>query len=59
MFIRHEGEPHWFLERDDGVVVDITQSQFRKAVPHHKAEGKGFLTKRPSKRARLVMARMR
>jgi hypothetical protein len=57
MFIRHEGEPHWFILRDDRV-IDHTSSQFQTPVPYEKGIGKGFLTVLPSKRARIVMERM-
>tara|TARA_R100001594_G_scaffold16436_4_gene33871 strand:+ start:102 stop:530 length:429 start_codon:yes stop_codon:yes gene_type:complete len=55
MFIRHEGAPHWFLVDSDGDVHDLTAGQFRTPVPYGDATGKGFLTKGPSKRARLHM----
>lgn len=57
MFIRHEGEPHWFILRD-GKVIDHTASQFQSKVDYSKAKGKGFLTKQPSKRAQIVIERM-
>jgi hypothetical protein len=61
MFIRHECEPHWFLGRTTAAgteVIDITASQFTTAVPYHLAKGKGFLTKEPSRRARIVLDRI-
>lgn len=57
-FIRHEGQPHWYLVYGDGHVLDYTAEQFATPVPYHKGKGKGFLTKAPSKRARLVMERL-
>ena len=57
MFIRHEGEPHWFLLLD-GKVIDPTASQFRRPVPYEKAKGKGLLTKAPSRRSRVLMERL-
>ena len=59
MFIHHEGEPHWFLRHEAGAIVDPTGAQFLMPVPYHRAKGKGFLTKRPSQRARIVMQRAR
>lgn len=56
-FIRHEGEPHWFILRD-GRVIDHTASQFQTPVPYHRARGIGLLTKAPSKRAQLVLDRL-
>lgn len=57
-FIRHEGSPHWFLRHADGTVLDPTADQFTSPPPYTLATGKAFLTKRPSKRARVVMARV-
>jgi hypothetical protein len=58
MHIRHEGSPHWYLEGPKGV-IDITKAQFNTPVPYHLGKGKGFLTKAPSKRARVVIDRAR
>ena len=57
MHVRHEGEPHWFLQKANGEIVDVTASQFRTPVPYELAKGKGFLTKKPSKRAKAVIER--
>jgi hypothetical protein len=60
MFIRHEGEPHWFLvNKYTGEILDPTAVQFRTPVPYEKATGKGFLTRTPSKRAQIVIERAR
>jgi len=59
MSVRHEGEPHWFLKHESGLVVDATESQFQEPVPVCDARGKGFLTKQPSKRAQIVIDRVR
>lgn len=58
MFIRHEGQPHWFLVDRRGRILDVTKDQFRTPVPYHRASGKGFLTSRPSRRAQIVIARV-
>ncbi len=58
-FIRHEGQPHWFLRSPDGRVIDPTRDQFKTPVPYDKGKGKGFLTAQPSKRAARVMLRVR
>jgi len=58
-FVRHEGSPHWFLKnRETGEVLDSTAGQFATPVPYDKARGKGFLTRQPSKRARVVLQRV-
>lgn len=59
MFIAHEGSPHWFLKNSDGRILDATASQFKTPVPYDNARGKGFLTNQPSKRAQIVMDRVR
>ena len=58
-FIRHEGQPHWFLRSPDGRVIDPTRDQFKTPVPYDKAKGKGFLTSKPSARAARVLLRVR
>jgi hypothetical protein len=48
---------HWFLEqRASGLQLDITADQFRGLQPDYKnAIPAGFLTKKPSKRAQLII----
>ena len=58
MFMRHEGDSHWFLRHEKGVVVDPTSQQFKTMPDYSKAVGRGFLTKLPSKRALAMMATM-
>jgi len=56
MHIHHEGNSHWFLKnRHTGDIVDLTEAQFSTPVPHDKATGRGFMTKHPSKRAKVVL----
>lgn len=55
MFVKHENQPHWFLQKSTGQILDITANQFRTKVPYDKAIGKGFLTNNPSKRAKVVI----
>ncbi len=58
--IRHEGSTHWYLKHSaTGKIRDLTCKQFRTPVPYKKGRGKGFLTPKPSKRARIVMKRVR
>lgn len=58
MTVRHEGEVHWFLMHVSGLVLDPTASQFKSPPPYHRARGRGFLTRQPSKRARVMMDRL-
>ena len=57
-FIRHEGQPHWFIVTDYLGTIDPTARQFKTPVPYEQAKGKGFLTKQPSKRTLVLMERM-
>ena len=59
---REHGGPHWFLVDDAGNIIDPTSEQFaqrelERLYAH--ARGRGFLTKQPSRRARIVMDRVR
>lgn len=56
--MRHEGASHWYLQHVDGAVADATATQFRRAPSYHKGRGCGFLTREPSKRARILAARV-
>lgn len=56
--MRHEGDMHWFLKHETGIVVDATAKQFKKRPDYAKAKRKGFLTKKPSKRARVLMRKL-
>jgi hypothetical protein len=66
MVMRHEGDTHWFLYQTgvtvNGVkvdkILDPTVSQFKTRPDYTKARGSGFLTKKPSKRARELMKKM-
>jgi len=55
MNMRHENDSHWFLKHEDGKILDLTVSQFKKTPDYSKAKGRGFLTKKPSKRAKQLM----
>ena len=49
-------ECHWYLKHVSGVILDPTRKQFGKAMPDYsRGIGSGFLTKKPSKRARALM----
>lgn len=58
MNMRHEGDSHWFLRNRNGTVLDPTAAQFKTPPDHSKARGRGFLTKRPSKRAQDLMQKL-
>ena len=58
-FVRHEGSPHWFLKDERGRVYDPTADQFATPVPYNHGVRKGFLTKQPSRRAQVVIQRVR
>lgn len=55
MFLYHEGSPHWFLMDAAGSVIDATASLFDTPVPYDDANGKNFLTEKPSRRAQFVI----
>jgi hypothetical protein len=57
-FIRHLGCPHWFLKHRDGRVMDLTAEQFQTPIEYDRAIGKGFLTRKPSKRAKVLIKRV-
>lgn len=59
MRMRHEGDTHWFLVnvRTDQI-IDATVSQFKEVPEYWKAVGCGFLTKRPSRRAKELMRKL-
>jgi len=58
MNLRHEGDSHWFLRHSSGLMLDPTSPQFATPPDYSKARGRGFLTRRPSKRAQQLMARL-
>jgi hypothetical protein len=55
MVMRHEGDTHWFLKHSSGLIMDPTVKQFKTKPNYSLARGCGFLTKKPSKRARKLM----
>ena len=56
MRMTHEGVSHWFIQHEMGMIVDLTARQFKTMPDYRKAVGCGFLTKQPSKRAKLYLA---
>lgn len=56
--INHEGANHWYLRGKSGEIIDLTADQFKTTPNYSKGRGRGFLTKRPSKRAQVVIDRV-
>ena len=59
--LRHEGDTHWYLVQNHNghpVIIDPTVKQFRRKPDYSKGVGCGFLTKKPSKRAREMMKKL-
>ncbi len=50
------GGTHWYLVDEQGTVLDPTAAQFDQAPDYQAGRCCGFLTTRPSKRTRTVMA---
>lgn len=46
---------HWWLVDDQGNEFDVTREQFRDTVSEFKGTRRGFLTKKPSRRAQQVI----
>lgn len=57
--LEHEGAQHWWLENQARQVRDLTGEQFLTPVPYEQGRGRGFLTREPSRRAQIVIARVR
>jgi len=58
MVMRVEGGKytHWFLQNENGNVMDPTIDQYLGKTPKYSnAKGCGFLTKKPSKRAQILI----
>lgn len=53
-YLKHEGDTHWFLRQGE-LILDPTVKQFKTKPDYGKAKGCGFLTKQPSKRAKVLM----
>lgn len=56
-----DGKPvvHWYLRhKETGQVLDLTVSQFNWPPSYAAGRGRGFLTKKPSKRAAALMQRL-
>jgi hypothetical protein len=65
--LKHEGDTHWYLEKWSSlwgtwteeshavVRVDPTVSQFKVEPDYSQGRARGFLTKKPSRRAQKLM----
>ncbi len=53
--VRYKGDVHWFLKHSSGLILDPTVSQFKASPPYKRARNRGFLTREPSRRAKLLM----
>lgn len=57
--VKHEGVTHWFLRlKETGDILDPTFDQFHTRPQYDKGRGRGFLTREPSKRAKIVLERL-
>ncbi len=54
--VKHKGESHWFLKRDDGVILDPTGDRMPGRINYASSTGRGFLTSKPSRRARALFS---
>ena len=54
--IWHEGISHWYLVGPNNQIVDITVDQFDTRPNYSQGCGRGFLTKKPSKKAAKLIA---
>ena len=50
-----DGGTHWYLRTPWPYPIDPTADQFSRAVDYAAGRGCGFLTKKPSKRAQIVL----
>ena len=51
------GETHWFLRNGDSI-LDPTAVQFKEPIAYTRARACGFLTKKPCRRAQLLIRRV-
>lgn len=52
------GDQHWWLQHESGIVLDATYDQFMYPFDYSKGIGTGFLTKGPCKRTKRLLNRM-
>jgi len=51
-------DTHWFLKHTSGMILDPSVLQFSGTPDYTKGVGSGFLTTRPSKRARKLITEL-
>lgn len=52
------GGGHWWLRRKDGTILDITAEQYPNGFDYRMGKGGGFLTREPSRRASVIIAKV-
>lgn len=52
-------ETHWFLRDSEGTILDPTAGQFEEPPDYNLGRGRGFLTRSPSKRAEILIYRVK
>jgi hypothetical protein len=58
----HKEMTHWYLQHDNGAIVDLTADQFEAAPvrpDYSEGTGKGFLTAQPSNRCEHILSHLR
>jgi hypothetical protein len=59
MRLRVPGDTHWFLKHArTGQVLDPSRRQFARLPSYARAQRAGFLTQRPSRRARALIRQL-
>jgi hypothetical protein len=55
----HIKPTHWWLEHQDGTLLDPTAGQYLESdPPYDKGKRAGFLTKQPSQRTQILLQRL-
>lgn len=57
--IRHLDMSHWYLKHKDGTILDLSVDQFPTKPNYQNGRGNGFLTKKPSKRAKILITKFK
>ncbi len=57
-YLKDDGETHWWLENESGIILDPTADQYGgDDIPYHKGIGAGLMNgyERPSRRAAILL----